>query len=92
MRGMVLTRPARLASRRRLHSQDELNEGRKHHLHREDDHNLHAEEQTDTLDSQEEPLLAEAYSCSTLLTECGGVIDSINNKSTLLNPEVYASL
>ena len=44
----------------------------------------------DTMDSQEEPLLSEAFSCSTLLTECGGVIDSADPKCALLNSQVIS--
>ena len=44
----------------------------------------------DTMDSQEEPFLSEAFSCSTLLTECGGVIDSTDPKSALLNSQVIS--
>ena len=44
------------------------------------------------MDPQEEPLLSEAYSCSTLLTECGGTIDNTDAKSALLNSEVKFSV
>ena len=87
---MVLTRPARPGSRRRLHSWEKSNDQNTHHYYTSDEDNLPREHQMDTMDSQEEPLLSEAFSCSTLLTECGGVIDSADPKCALLNAQVIS--
>lgn len=89
---MVLTRPARPSSRRNHHSREHpeaASHHQHHHHHAPENNSLHhlRDFQTD-IDPQEEPLLSEAYSCNTLLTECEGTIDNSDAKTALIHAEV----
>ncbi len=91
VRGSVLTRPARpgggVRSRTHLPSTEDSHHRPPEHSASTGHHHHHHHNKAHNMDPQAEPLLSEANSCSTLLTECGAVNER-PGPSAFMQPEV----